>query len=204
MYKLIDLCENITSGQIMSRVVHPETKKGSQHALPDIIATEKAIVPKAISDGVINDLELTDVGIIRSVDVNKRTSVGDIIIKLSTPYDSAVVLPTQEGLIATSFCALIRNIRKDYLPEFICAYLNTPAVKEQLRASMAGAAVPLLRISDIKQIDIPQVSMEQQEHIVTILKLNARKKQILSDMLIQCRQLDTSIVMTAIKQEDEL
>lgn len=203
MYKLIDLCENITSGQIMSRVARSETKKGAQLTPTDIIATEKAIVPKAISDGVINDVELTDVDLVKSVDDNKRTSAGDIIIKLSTPYDSAVVLPTQEGLIATSFCALIRNISKDYLPEFICAYLNTSEVKDQLRASMAGATVPLLRISDIKQIDIPQVSIEQQERVVTILKLNARKKQILSDMLTQCRQLDTSIVMTAIKKGEE-
>ena len=132
MKKLMDICELVTSGQIMSRVSHEEGKKGNAQKEQVVIETAKAVIPKAIAGGLIDDSELAEVQLGKAVDSNKRTAVGDIIVKLSTPYDSAVVAPGQDNLIATSFCALIKGLSDDFLPEFVCAYMNTQMMKEKL------------------------------------------------------------------------
>ncbi len=201
MKKIKDICTIVTSGQIMSRVAQEEDKKGKAMADAVIIDTANAIIPKAIANGVISNSDLIHVNLIKSVDNKKRTSVGDVIVKLSTPYDSAVVAEGQDGLIATSFCAMIKGIHPDYLPEFVCAYLNSSAVKAELKKTTAGATIPLLRVNDIKELPIPAISLDMQIKAVSAVQQIAKKKAILGDMIRQCETLEESVIMTVIEKE---
>lgn len=198
MRKLLDICEVVTSGQIMSRVAADD---GKTNAGKEFLEEARAVIPKAIAGGVIDEKELANVQLVKAVDATKRTSVGDIIVKLSTPYDSAVVAVGQENLIATSFCALIKGVHPDYLPEFVCAYLNTPMMKDKLKSSITGAHIPLLRVGDLKTVVIPEVDIDTQRKAVEALRINAQKRRILTEMLTKCDALDESIVMTVVEQE---
>lgn len=203
MKKLMDICELVTSGQIMSRVALEEGKKGKTKTEQTVIETAKAVIPKAIAGGMIDDSELAEVQLVKAVDSNKRTSVGDIIVKLSTPYDSAVVAQGQENLIATSFCALLKGISGDYLPEFICAYLNTQMMRDKLKASTSGSTIPLLRVGDLKLLEIPEIDITTQRKAVEAISLNAQRRKTLEAMLLQCDALDESIVMTVVDKENK-
>lgn len=198
MKKLLDICEVVTSGQIMSRVAADD---GKPNASKVFLEEAKAILPKAITGGAIDDKELVNVQLVKTVDASKRTSVGDIIVKLSTPYDCAVVAAGQENLIATSFCALIKGVHPNYLPEFVCAYLNTPMMKDKLKSSITGAQIPLLRVGDLKAVDIPDIDIDTQRKAVEALRINAQRRKILTEMLAKCDELDESIVMTVVEQE---
>ena len=57
MKKLMDICELVTSGQIMSRVSLEEGKKGKAKKEQVVIETAKAVIPKAIAGGLIDDSE---------------------------------------------------------------------------------------------------------------------------------------------------
>lgn len=203
MKRLMDICELVTSGQIMSRVSLEEGKKGKSKEEQAVIETAKAVIPKAITGGIIDDNELADVQLVKAVDANKRTTVGDIVVKLSTPYDSAVVATGQTDLIATSFCALIKGLSNNYLPEFVCAYLNTQMVKEKLKATTSGSTIPLLRVGDLKLLEIPEIDIETQQKAVNAISLNSRRKKTYEVMMAQCDALDESIIMTVVEKESK-
>ena len=176
--KVVKLGEviDIYSGQIMSRV-----KADKPEETGDYITTKtmKVIVPKAItSEGLINlediveeKIIVTDINIIDKetgetefvmpIDSKRITSLGDIVIKLSTPFDSATITEDAIGCLIPSFCAIIRNkglIDEDYLQ----AFLNSKLCKDQLRAKVVGTVMTILSIGKIKEIEIPIPETDQQ------------------------------------------
>ena len=176
--KIVKLGEviDIYSGQIMSRV-----KADKPESTGDGVATTniKVIVPKAItSDGLISVDEIveekiivTDINVkdkntgeieqVLPVDNKRITAVGDIVIKLSTPFDSATITEETAGCLIPSFCAIIRNkdiVNLDYLQ----AFLNSKLCKEQLKAKVVGAVMTILSIGKIKEVEIPIPNIEQQ------------------------------------------
>lgn len=195
MKKLSDICSVITSGQIMSRVsVDPDKVTEETQTIGKV----KVIVPKAISNGCIEHSELGDAILTKEVDSTRITKVGDIVIKLSTPYDAACIDEQSTGLVVTSFCAIISGVPKQYCPEFLTAYLNTSSVTEMLRKSTSGLTIPLLRVNDLKALQIPDVEYEMQQAAVEILRLNQKKRVILESLLDQCDKLQESVVMKAV------
>lgn len=201
MKKLSDICSVITSGQIMSRV-SIDTDKVTDET--QIIRKVKVIIPKAISNGGIDHTELADAVLVKEVDATRITEVGDIIMKLSTPYDVAYIDENSTGLVATSFCAVVRGVSDAYLPEFLTAYLNTPSVRAMLRGSTTGLTIPLLRVNDLKALQIPEVDYETQQAVVEVLRLNQKRRGILTELLLQCDKLEESIILDAVKQKEGL
>ena len=192
--KLGDVID-IYSGQIMSRVKADKPESAGDNVTTTNI---KVIVPKAItSDGLISVDEIveekiivTDINIkdkttgeveyVLPVDNKRITALGDIVIKLSTPFDSATITEETVGCLIPSFCAIIRN--KDIVDlDYLQAFLNSKLCKEQLKAKVVGAVMTILSIGKIKEIDIPIPVMEQQIEIgkrykETQLKIATLKK----------------------------
>lgn len=157
MLKLGELVE-IYSGQIMSRIVVDSNIKEEGIEF-------RVITPKAISqDGLILKEELPSEILKTAPDVNRITEVGDIVIKLSTPYDSATITKETVGCVVPSFCAILRNIKgvdKDYLQ----AFLSSKLCKEQLKSKVVGSVMTILSVGKIKDIDVPIPSLREQEEI---------------------------------------
>lgn len=157
MLKLGELVE-IYSGQIMSRIVVDSKVKEKGFEF-------RVVTPKAISqDGLILKEELPTEMLKAVPDSNRITSVGDIVIKLSTPYDSAIITEEFAGCVIPSFCAVIRNINginKDYLQ----AFLSSKLCKEQLKSKVVGSIMTILSVGKIKDIEVPVPSLKEQEEI---------------------------------------
>lgn len=200
MKKLSDICAVVTSGQIMSRV-SVETDKETDGF--ETVGQVKVIAPKAISNGRVVQAELTEVTLTKLIDESRITKAGDIVVKLSTPYDAAYIDEDSAGLVVTSFCAIISGISEKYQPEFLAAYLNIPTVRETLKRSTSGLNVPLLRVNDLKALQIPDVELEVQKVAVKVLKLNQKKRGLLSELLAQCDKLEESVVLNAICREED-
>ena len=106
----------IVGGQIMTRIT---VKDDSAEAVAE---ERRVIIPKVIlSDGTIDVTEIPVEKLKSVADENKLTRVGDIVIKLSTPYDSAIITEESAGCLIPSFCAIIRcnGINRDYLQAFL-------------------------------------------------------------------------------------
>jgi len=100
----------------------------------------------------------------RAADSDKYTRIGDVVIRLSAPYNSSVISSAaEEGLLIPSFCAAIRIKRNELLnANYLCDYLNSNYVRNQLSLMAAGTIRPMIKISDIcaLKIPVPARSME--------------------------------------------
>lgn len=148
----------ITSGQIMSRIVAKED-------IDEKIGSWKVIVPKAItSEGTILVEELPEEELKAKPDDKRITALNDIVIKLSTPFDSAIVTEETVGCVVPSFCAIIRN-NNELDIDYLRAFLNSKTCKEQLRQKVTGAVMSILSIGKIKEVEIPIPDRKEQKDI---------------------------------------
>lgn len=192
--KLIDVAGFINVGQIMTRV---EAKAISPK---DNLTEVKILTPKAISAGKIDLKELTSIRLKQTIDDKKQTKQGDVIIKLSTPYDAALIGPNEERLAYTSFTAVVRDLDKDRLDAlFLTAYLNTDYVKELLRLRAGVTSLPVVKIKDIRELELPDVPLAKQKLIGEAYQTCVNKIEILREMQDNEKQIINSIVMSEVK-----
>ena len=147
----------IKNGQILSRYCLRESTDGEEI---------KVITPSSISNSVINHNNLGVNYLRDSVDKEKLMypEEGDIVIKLSTPYDSAIVRKQDVDLVIPSFCALIRC----HNPEdnkFILAVLNNRRTIDYLTSNISGQGMRIIKIGSIRDIEIPEMSAEHRKEI---------------------------------------
>lgn len=182
---------NVIAGQIMTRVTD-ENNEGK---------SVQVLVPKAIAGGIIVKEDLGKAVLSKSVDEDKYTKEGDVVIKLSTPYDAAYVTAEDAGIVIPSFCATIR-ITKDNLMDakYLSAFLNTNYVRNQLTAKVVGSARPMIKITDVRALEIPKVSMQDMRDIGEAYMLSGMKKVTLLEMIATESKLMENIVLASIKE----
>ena len=176
---------DVTSGQIMTRLT---AKDGV-----DSVGVWKVVIPKAItSDGFISIEDMPEEPLKAEPPLDRITRVGDIVIKLSTPFDSAIITEETAGCVVPSFCAIIRSngiLSIDYLR----AYLASKYCKDQMKAKVAGAVMSILSIGKIKSIDIPVPSMDVQRQIGERYK-NVQEKILIMNQIISLENKRNDVV----------
>lgn len=182
---------NVIAGQIMTRVTD-ENGNGE---------TVQVLVPKAIADGIIVKEDLGQAVLSKEVDEEKYTQEGDVVIKLSTPYDAAYITAEDAGLVIPSFCATIRITDSNQMDaKYLSAFLNTSYVRNQLTAKVVGSTRPMIKITDIRALEIPKVPMQDMEQIGEAYMLSGKKKATLFEMIETESKLMENIVLTSIKE----
>ena len=188
---ILENIADVIAGQIMTRV----TEDNNDGEPVQVLA------PKAISNGIIIKEDLGKAVLSKDVDENKYTKEGDVVIKLSTPYDAAYVTSKDIGLVIPSFCATIR-ISNDNLidAKYLSAFLNTSYVRNQLTAKVVGSSRPMIKISDIRALEIPEVPIKDMRDIGEAYILSGRKKEILLEMVQTESMLMENIILASIKE----
>ena len=182
---------NVIAGQIMTRVTD-ENHEGE---------SVQVLVPKAIVDGIIVKEDLGKAVLSKSVDEDKYTKEGDVVIKLSTPYDAAYVTAEDAGIVIPSFCATIRITKENLMDaKYLSAFLNTSYVRNQLTAKVVGSARPMIKITDVRALEIPKVSMQDMRDIGEAYMLSGMKKATLLEMIATESKLMENIVLASIKE----
>ena len=145
----------------------------------EVVEIRKIVNPKCINaDGAINAEEIAEEAIKSTADVKKLTQVGDIVIKLSPPYDAAIVDDAAVGCIVPSFCAIIRNPSAIDV-HYLLAFLNSELCKQQLAITVAGTTMTVLSVGKIKNVYVPVPSMAQQSEIGQRFMATQRKLRII-------------------------
>lgn len=161
-------------GQVISRV---EAKNETE-----MIGKVKLLVPKAIKNGVINHQDLSEINLKSEPDENKLTKVGDIVLKLSQPYDAAYITEKDEGILITSFCLVLREIDADINPRYLVLVINSEIYKEQAMMATSGATVPMLTKGKIENIDL-KLNLTQQEEIIKMSDKIKQKEDIFNEII---------------------
>lgn len=159
LVSLKDLQIEVIGGQIMGRV------KAKSDFDESNAEKRKVIVPKAIcSDGTIDVTILPEEVLQNPVNDSKITRTGDIVIKLSTPYDAAMIKKESENCVVPSFCAIVRY--PNYIDgNYLTAFLNSDFCKEQLKMQVAGVMMTVLSVGKVLKVLMPKPSLEIQKEI---------------------------------------
>ena len=186
---------SVTVGQIMTRVTADRDSGDS------VVDTVKVLLPKAISSGVIVKEDFGDAELTKLIDEDKFTQAGDVVIKLSTPYDAAYVTEEYAGIAIPSFCAAIRITDENEMDAtYLSAFLNSSYVREQLTAKVVGSARPMIKVTDIRALEIPKLSVEDRRDIGKAFILSGQKKATLQEMIDNESRLMENIVLASIKE----
>mgnify|MGYP001288851424 FL=1 len=186
---------NVYSGQIISRV------EAKDEVGDNVLEERKVLIPKAISNGRVNHSDLGIVKLKKSVDAERITKKGDVVLKLSTPYDAAYIEEDDEGLVVPSFCCIIRIGKEAKInPEFLVTYLNTSYARELLKAKVAGSTMPMIKISDVKDFEVPDISITKQQTLGEAYSLSCHKQSVLKDLLLNEQKIIENVLMNTVKE----
>ena len=191
--KLKELGVELVSGQIMSRV---SIKDDSAEP---VVETRRVIIPKAINyDGTISEKELPEEKLKVAADEKRTTKVGDIVLKLSTPYDAAIIEEDSKNCIVPSFCAIIRTSEIDKY--FLLAFLNSSYCKDQIKAMVAGASMTVVSIGKISNIQMPLPSEEEQIRIGINYRNTQKKLNLLKQISTLEAQRNDIVIRDMVKK----
>lgn len=164
-------------GQITSRIEADQKKEEI------VIGKVKVIPPKAIKGGKIQHSELYDIEYKTTFDEKKLTKAGDIVVKLSSPYDAAFITEADEGLLITSFCIIIRNTGKNLLSEYLGAFCNSGIYLKQVMSMVSGASVPMLTIGKVKETEIRMLPLEEQKQVAKYYQNLCEKEMVMAQII---------------------
>ncbi len=114
----------------------------------------------------------------------------DIIIKLTPPYNAAVVDFKRNDVIVPSNFAIIR-VKDEFISVFLAYVLNGPNVKKQLRRLVEGSNIPIIKINNLKDIKIKKRSSYKQiEYAKLFYLLDIRKELLLRKIELEDKLKD--------------
>ena len=176
--KLKDIADCIITGVLTRRVVYDGEDNDSS------LKEGKILVPKAINDGLINHSLLQRVKLDKEVKDKFYTKKGDVIMKLSTPYDSCFIdREEDEGLIVPSFSLIIRGLKSDYDPYFIMAFLSSRYAWNQIERLRSGRTITILSNESVAELDIPEFKKLERERISERYKNYLEFKRMSSEII---------------------
>ena len=193
--KIGDLKIKITTGQIMSRV------KANEDRNDEVIEVRKVVIPKSITgDGSLLLEEMPEEKLKIVADEKRLTQKGDIVLKLSTPYDAGMVDEATSGCLVPSFCAIVKNednIDNDYL----LAFLNSDYCKKQLESQVTGLTMTVLSVGKVKEVEIPLPTTEKQIEVGQAFH-DAQKRLRLLRQIEELEQKRNDAMFYKIEKED--
>lgn len=173
MKTLKELNVEIIGGQIVQRVIADPTK-GEEILDPQ----RKTIVAKTISEGLINEEGVVINDYKTTFDEKKLTHEGDIVVKLSAPYNAVIIDKEHEGMLVSSFCSIIRNVT-EIDKRYLVAFLNSEIAQTQLKNSVVGTVMSILSNGKLYDLCIPTPSTEKQNEIGSYFEKTVRNRVIL-------------------------
>ena len=176
--KLKDIADCIITGVLTRRVVYDGEDNDSS------LKEGKILVPKAIDDGLIDHSLLQRVKLDKEVKDKFYTKKGDVIMKLSTPYDSCFIdREEDEGLIVPSFSLIIRGLKADYDPYFIMAFLSSRYAWNQIERLRSGRTITILSNESVAELEVPEFKKHERERISERYKNYLEFKRMSSEII---------------------
>lgn len=173
--KLKDLDIEFTSGQIQSRVEY----KGNDTNIKKVLS----IVPKAIDNGYLDHDFLSSFNVLDNQDKLKLSELGDIILKVTTPYDACIIEKDDTNLFIPSFCMKIKVKDERINKYYLLAFINSNYFYNECKNNAVGTAVSIINISKVKEIEIPLIPLEEQGIIASKYKNTIEKIKMMKEIV---------------------
>ena len=165
----------------------------------------KVLLPRAMQGGSIIDegLAIEAVGEVKD---ENFTHEGDVVIKLSTPYDSVYIDETHEGIMITSFGMVLRKKAEAELDmQYLSMFLNLPQTNSVLQAVSTGqsVAMAMLKRQTVADIEVPLLPLERQQQLASLFQSGQERKSQYARLIELDNELVTSQMTKSIWGEGE-
>ena len=196
-YQLGDIAKTITTGQIMNRVTLGRDEKDNSSCF-----NMQELVPGAISGGVVHLDNTLAVRLKKMPLDNKMTKLNDIVIKLSSPYDSALVTEEAEGLLVPSYCAIISGINEENINiKYLVGYLNSEFAREKMLIGVSTSAGTMVKERTLSELEIVLPDIRKQAVIAEAYWQSCQKKFVLEKMVLNQQGISDSSIDVVLRQE---
>ena len=143
-------------------------------------------------------LEYDLVNISNGINQKYFSKKGDIIISLSQPNKVSIL--HEEGYIIPMYFAVIR-LKESFDPFFIYHLLDSEGFHKQLYSFLEGGSLKIIKVSDLKRIQIRIPDYEKQVEYAKFFNLVDRKNQLLTDKKRCNEKLKEYVIKTELKGE---
>ena len=194
MKKLSELV-TITGGQIITRVIADEAKGD------EVVERERrTIVARTISEGCINPEGVVLNNYKVASDFKKVTHVGDIVMKLSAPYNACLIEPGDEEMLVSSFCSILRDV-KGVDKRYLVAFLNSDVCQKQLANRVSGSIMSILSNGKLGEVEVPTPDMATQKAIGDFFEKTMKNRALLKKIIKLEDEKLTSMIAEAEDQK---
>lgn len=147
----------VLSGQPTNRIL-----ARNREELP-AIGNINILVPKAITCGRVNHNDITTEEYAKEINPEVLTQEGDIIVKLSSPYEACYITGEDEGLLVPAYCGIVRGAGSRAW--YILSYLNSSKCQNIISNSCGGSVISMLKITSVRALDIPELGEDEEMRI---------------------------------------
>ena len=159
---LLKDCATIKGGK---RLPKGQTLQGEKNSHPYIRVKDMQKRYVSLSD----DYEYVPDNIFPSIS-RYIVNTGDVILSIvGTVGLAAIVDKSLNNANLTENCVKLVNI-KNFLSEYVYYYLISKSGQAQIQAGIVGSTQPKFPLYNIEKIEIPDVSMFEQQHIVDTVR----------------------------------
>lgn len=138
----------------------------------------------AISTAGVVRISEEDIKKIQLDDIKSEEIImsGDILFKAKSLNNTAVLIDTiPPNTTVTASCHIIRVTDKNFLPEYVCTWLNSAAAKKHFSkgaGQATGVTIANVSKATLESLEIPSIPVKEQKLIAGIEELASQEKEL--------------------------
>ncbi len=133
------------------------------------------------------------------LDEKYLTKLGDVIVRLSSPYTAVVIDEENIGVLIPSLFVVIRMAIDNVLPGYLSIFLNSEIVKKIYAKCSIGSTIQVIKTSMLKDTTVIIKNTEEQRKIIELNSL-ILKERILLERLREEKTKYHNAILTNIFQ----
>jgi|GEM_PF-2732637 len=112
------------------------------------------------------------------------TETNNVIVRLRTPIQAIYVDIKNPGLLISSLMAKITIIFPNLLDSrYLALFINSVYAQNQLQKNIKNTSIPMVKISDIMNLEIKPPSLDEQIKIVTFMETSNQEIELLNQLV---------------------
>lgn len=168
----------INTGLVTAR---KQDKKPTDDSIKYKMLNLKAIHEK----GYINDNLLEVFWAKERIKLGYLTQLGDIVVRLTTPFTAILIDEEHTGLIIPSHFVVIRSDLERILPEYLEWLLNTDKVRQELQQNLNSTTIGTVKPMAYAALNIAFIPLEDQKKIGELYQLSKKELHLLNQIMGQ-------------------
>ena len=127
----------------------------------------------------------------------------DLLLAAKGDKNFCAMAPTRIGscVASPSFLVIRIGAPARVQPEYLCGFLNMPATRQLLTAQAKGSSIVSLSKTDIEELEIPLLPLEQQQACIDLIRLQ-RREQTLYRAIAERRRQITDYKLTKVYKDE--